>query len=69
MALKINRFVLVYLFVMLELVHRFSQKFADKVANEDIVLFKRTPIKREDGAEIDADEIEQLIMDQDVNHN
>lgn len=54
---------------MLELVHRFSQKFADKVANEDIVLFKRTPIKREDGAEIDADEIEQLIMDQDVNHN
>ncbi len=47
-------------------VYRFSQKFADKVANEDIVLFKKTPIKREDGAEIDADDIEQLIMDQDV---
>lgn len=36
------------------------------MANEDIILFKRTPIKREDGAEVDADEIGQMIMDYDV---
>ncbi|CAL8103047.1 unnamed protein product [Orchesella dallaii] len=44
---------------------RFSQKFVDKVANDDIIMFKKTPVKREDGAEIDAHEIGVLMMQHD----
>jgi len=36
------------------------------VANDDIVMFKKTPIKREDGTEIDADEIGELMLHHDV---